>query len=443
MAFRRSNAVEMRRDDAQTRVERAGDAMKRIVICMDGTWQNIAVSERLTNVGQIALDVRPTAPDGKQQLVFYSPGIGAETFLGKAEDRIFKGATGEGAEEQIVAAYLFLSLNFAPGDEIYLFGFSRGAFCCRSLAGLIKACGIIKRDHANRVREAFEIYRMNPRTNPEANAKREAFRAAYAIGPVYDPDQGHDPQQTCAIASMGVFDTVVMRGVIRPNQKFTVDKKYAFHDLMLGSHVLAARQALALDERRSTLRPTFWSNLPALNAARGVDPNAWDAPYQQKWFTGAHGDVGGGQSAELSEVSRKWVKRGAVQAGLHFEGETLDIVPVDGRYRFLDGEVEVFKGFLNVLGFADRSVFPEPIDPSMLPKGMLDQAMKMVKDLMAPRSQVSQQDIARLVHVSALLRAFEEERKPAYAPKSLQPLLKALQDPQVRANFLEAYGAQL
>lgn len=417
--------------------------MKRIVICMDGTWQNIAVSDKLTNVGRIALDTRPMGGDGVQQLVHYSPGIGAETFLGKAQDRIFKGATGEGAEEQIVAAYLFLSLNYTHGDAIYLFGFSRGAFCCRSLAGLIRSCGIIKREHASRVREAFEIYRMNPRKDPEVEKKRKAFREAYAVGPVYDVERGGDQPEACSIAYMGVFDTVVMRGVINPNQKFTVDKKYAFHDLMLGGHVRAARQALALDERRSTLRPTFWSNLPALNIANGFDPNDPEAPYQQKWFAGAHGDVGGGESDELSEVSRKWVKRGAVKAGLHFDGEALEITPVNGRYAFLNGEVEQPKGFLNVLGFADRSAYPEPLDPSLLPVTIMAQATKMMQDLFKPRAQPNEQDIARLVHASALLRAFQEDRNPAYAPKSLQPLLKSLQDPKARAAYLQTYGSQL
>lgn len=417
--------------------------MKRIVICMDGTWQNIAVSQKLTNVGRIALDTRPIGEDGIQQLVHYSPGIGAETFLGKAEDRVLKGATGEGAEEQIVAAYLFLCLNYIPGDKIYLFGFSRGAFCARSLGGLIRAVGIIDRVHASRVREAFEIYRLNVRTNPEAAAKRKEFREKYAIAPVYDPEAQGDQSNATSIAYMGVFDTVVMRGVIQPNQKTTVDKKYAFHDLMLGSHVRAARQALALDERRTTLRPTFWSNLPALNQASGFDPNDPEAPYQQKWFTGAHGDVGGGESDELSEVSRKWIKRGAVKAGLHFDGEGLDIQPVDGAYAFLKGQIEQPKGFLNILGFVDRSVYPEPMDPSLLPASVLARMTQAMQAMFAPKQQPTDVDIARIVHASALLRAFQEGRNPAYAPKSLQPLLAALKDADARSKYLQTYGSQL
>jgi hypothetical protein len=169
----------------------------------------------------------------------------------------------------------------------------------------------------------------------------------------------------------------------------------------------------------------------------GHDPNAETAPYQQKWFTGAHGDVGGGISEELSEVSRKWIKRGAVAAGLNFDGEALDIRPENGAFGFLRGEVEAPSGLLNIFGMADRTLFPEPMDPSDLPSTMAKMVMKTIQDLMQPRKQPSPQDILRLVHASALLRAYEQGRSPAYAPKTLQPLLKALKDPAVQAKVLE------
>lgn len=404
---------------------------------MDGTWQNLATTTKLTNVGRLALDVKPIGDDGVQQLVHYSPGIGAESFLAETEDRIFKGATGQGAEEQIISAYLFLSLNFAMGDHVYLFGFSRGAFCARSLAGLMRACGIIKREHASRVREAFKLYQRNANTDPEAAAARARFREAYAVAPMFEMERKDNPAHACYVSYVGVFDTVVMRGLIRPDGRSTVGKRFAFHDLRLGSHVRAARQALAIDERRQTLRPTYWSNLPALNVMAGYDPNDPEAPYQQKWFTGAHGDVGGGESDELSEVSRKWIKRGAKAAGLDFDGEPLDIAPEAGGFAFLRGQIEEPKGFLNIAGFFDRSLFPEPIDPSALPTTMVGMLMKSATDLMKPREKPSAEDILRLTHGSALLRGFEDGRNPAYAPKTLAPILKALQDAGTRAEVLE------
>jgi len=411
---------------------------KRIVICMDGTWQNLATTTKLTNVGRVALDVKPMGEDGVQQLVHYSPGIGAESFLAETEDRIFKGATGQGAEEQIISAYLFLSLNFAMGDHIYLFGFSRGAFCARSLAGLIRACGIIKREHASRVREAFKLYQRNVNTDAEAAAARAKFREAYAIAPVYEMERGDDNHPHASyISYVGVFDTVVMRGLIKPQSQSTVGKRFAFHDLRLGTHVRAARQALAIDERRQTLRPTYWGNLSALNVMAGFDPNDPEAPYQQKWFTGAHGDVGGGESDELSEVSRKWIKRGAKAAGLDFDGEPLEITPQQGGFAFLQGQIEEPKGFLNIAGFFDRSLFPEPVDPSELPDTMMAMVVKAAQDMFKPKAKPSAEDILRLSHGSALLRAFQEGRNPPYAPKTLQPLLRALEDPELRAKVLE------
>lgn len=410
---------------------------------MDGTWQNIAAGDKLTNVGRIALDVRPVH-ESVQQLVFYSPGIGAETFLGKAEDRIFKGATGEGAEEQIVTAYLFLSLNFTPGDEIFLFGFSRGAFCCRSLAGLIRACGIVRREHADKVREAFEVYRRNVQQDPSAEQRRREFRENYAIAPVYEPKMETDQSLSCSIAYMGVFDTVVMRGVIRPNAKATVHPKYAFHDLKLGDHVKSARQALAVDERRNTLKPTFWSNLEELNRALGRDPQDPEAPYQQKWFTGAHGDVGGGMSDELSEVSRKWVKAGAERAGLSFDGEPLTLSREAEQFVFLRGQIETPKGLLNIGGLADRLAFPEPIDPSEEPATMMGKTMKLLRAPFQPRSEPSAEDLARLVHVSALMRAFAPDLSPRYRPKTLAPLVKALEaDEAARSRFLAKWSEGL
>lgn len=352
---------------------------KRVVICMDGTWQNLAwqakkideitgkAVDRRTNISKIA---QHTLPDdaGVEQIVFYSPGVGARTFVERDKRMKYDGATGEGAEESIIAAYMFLSFNYEPGDEIFMFGFSRGAFCVRSLAGLIGRCGILKRKKTELVRNALELYREAP--TPAVLKKAADFRDEYSAGPVVGIDKvDKDDPKAIRIEFMGVFETVVMRKTIWENILEFVGLKgqaqrYKFHDLNLGPHVCAARHAMALDERRNTLPITPWVNLAKFCEERNFDPHDPNAPYQQKWFVGAHGDVGGGESQQLSAVSRKWVMRGAVAAGLKFD----EPVTPDGSRQdpdFLKGEIEKLRTLL-FLGVETRR-FPNPPDPNARP----------------------------------------------------------------------------
>ena len=120
--------------------------MKRIVSCSDGTWnkpnsrfEGIPVR---SNVQKIFDLIRKKDDSGILQIKYYDEGIGAE---GNLFTRLFDGATGKGIDENILDAYRFVVWNYEPGDEIYLFGFSRGAYTARSLAGLIRKCGIIRK----------------------------------------------------------------------------------------------------------------------------------------------------------------------------------------------------------------------------------------------------------------------------------------------------------
>jgi uncharacterized protein (DUF2235 family) len=389
--------------------------MKRIVICMDGTWQNLAwqtvdydkvtggAVDRRTNVAKIAQQTANADDRGVQQVVFYSPGVGARSFASRDQKTAnYEGATGAGSEESIIAAYLFLSFNYELGDEIYLFGFSRGAFCARSLAGLVRRCGVLKRTETANVRNALDLYRKPP--SPDADAMARDFRQRYSVAAVAGQDGvALDDPGAIRIAYVGVFDTVVMRksvaelaGLAKPSPK------HSFHDLKLGDHVMAARQAVALDERRNALPLTPWSNISDFCSGRGCDPASPDAPYQQKWFAGAHGDVGGGASRELSAVSRKWVMRGAARAGLRFN-ETLRADGDPSSPIFLGGKIERLRS-LTILGFANRLLYPEPPDPT---------------EKAAPRAEpVTLQLLDRLVHVSAVLRLLEVKR---YRPAPLRP----------------------
>jgi len=104
--------------------------MKRIVICCDGTWQRL-YNDSLTNVALTARSVAARDAQGRPQIVYYSAGVGASL----SGVSVWQGMTGADLDDHLLDAYLFLNLNYEPGDEIYLFGFSRGAYTVRSLAG--------------------------------------------------------------------------------------------------------------------------------------------------------------------------------------------------------------------------------------------------------------------------------------------------------------------
>ncbi|WP_395645473.1 DUF2235 domain-containing protein [Terricaulis sp.] len=405
---------------------------KRLVICMDGTWQNLAWQaipeesddvtkrppDRRTNVSKIAQLTLPHASDGTAQLVFYSPGVGARTYSEQDKEMHYAGATGKGADENIIAAYMFLSFNYEPGDEIYLFGFSRGAFCVRSLGGLISRCGIIKRSQTQYVRNAIELYRRPLSDSSDNDAAR--FRKQFSVAPVVGQDGcPMDAPGAISIAYIGVFDTVVMNK--RFHEYFTGQSKAtSFHDLKLGKHVRAARHAMAFDERRKTLPVTPWSNLRDFCAKAGFKATDPEAPYQQKFFAGAHGDCGGGEDRLLSAVSRKWILRGACKMGLELD-EKMQVDGTPDAPEFLNGQIEKFEGgALSILGYRDRICYPETPDPNAPPRMFA---------MFGPRPpEATVEALDEFVHVSAVMR-MRAARDPRYAPKAAKPFQRILTSP--------------
>lgn len=283
--------------------------MKRIVIACDGTWKR-ADAPCPTNVVKLAQAVLPDAPDGTTQLTLHLDGVGAGRGTGalaRGIDRALGGAFGLGLMAVLEDAYRGLVFNHAPGDAIYLFGFSRGAFLARSLAGLIRTAGVIERGAAAAIPEALDLYRRRgPGAGPKDAAAR-AFRARLSGGAA--------PR----IAYLGVWDTVGALGI--PGHlplAARANRGLLFHDTALSKHVQAARHAVAIDERRRVFPPTLWDNLAVLNAG------APGQPYRQCWFPGDHGSVGGGgPSSALSDDAALWVMEGAAAAGLAFDPAAL------------------------------------------------------------------------------------------------------------------------
>jgi uncharacterized protein (DUF2235 family) len=258
---------------------------------------------------------------------------------GNGLDHWLGGALGAGLEAHLYEAYRFLVANYAPGDEIYLFGFSRGAFTARSLAGLVRNAGILSRSHIDQYDNAIALYRRRA-DDPKSTTARE-HRERYAIEP-FTP-----------VHFIGVWDTVGALGI--PHPAFT--RKYEFHDTELSGAVHHAYHALAIDEHRKPYAATLWTNKPKRLYEYPGDGIAQQDALQvieQVWFPGAHSDVGGGYGSRhtpnLSDLTLDWMMTKASSTGLSFDADvcaTNPIRPYDALYQaeLHDSYTNVFRLF--------------------------------------------------------------------------------------------------
>ena len=297
--------------------------MKRLAIFCDGTWNRMSAKEP-TNVLMGAEAVLPTDAAGVQQVTYYDEGVGS-TFLVSRLETVLAGIFGLGLLDKIEAAYRFVVFNYEPGDEIFIFGFSRGAYTARSLAGLIRKCGIIPRTMAGRIGEVIAFYK-DATIDPDSDDAQQFRMERSPLVVLKDQDRdwrklhGADSATTNALPLLGVkyigvWDTVGALGVpqhLLISKLFRMREKYAFYDTKLSSTVRSARHALAVDENRLSFDAAEWDNLDILNEAR----NSTTA-YLQQWFPGGHGSVGGGGDVRgLSNNAFVWVMEGAQLQGL-------------------------------------------------------------------------------------------------------------------------------
>ncbi|CAM4513265.1 DUF2235 domain-containing protein [Nocardia ninae] len=280
--------------------------MKRLVVCCDGTWKAES-SGTVSNIIKIAQTIRFDAPgpagEKIQQWVTYVSGPGARGFLA---DRVMGGAFGLGLQANLSSAYWHLALNWEPGDEIYIFGFSRGAFTARSLASLIDRIGLLTPEAmiGGKYPDALDIYKEVLPLDGEIPERWKKFRR----------DNCH--QEAPKINFLGVFDTVGALGV--PG---VTSLRYKFHDVKLSPSVHCARQALAIDERRRNFEPCLWEVpvVPDVKYRKGFQR------VKQVWFEGAHSDIGGGhKECGLADLTLRWMVREAESVGLAFDRDRLD-----------------------------------------------------------------------------------------------------------------------
>jgi uncharacterized protein (DUF2235 family) len=261
--------------------------VKRIVICADGTW-NLRDQEdergkrRPSNVTKMARAVRPRDRHGIDQIVFYHDGIGT----GGPLDKLTGGAFGDGMEANVRNLYRFIVYNYEPGDELFFFGFSRGAFTVRTLAGFMKWVELIEKDDDFWVPELYACY--EGRSGKDSPAWEKAHKRIAGKRPCPP------------IRMIGVWDTVGALGApgfIGKMASAVRGNKYAYHDVELNDSIHNAYHALAIDERRVPFKPNLWTR-----------PDGWAGRLEQAWFPGVHTNVGGGCTPDgLANVALHWI----------------------------------------------------------------------------------------------------------------------------------------
>ncbi|HJQ59506.1 MAG TPA: DUF2235 domain-containing protein [Vineibacter sp.] len=300
--------------------------MKRIILCADGTWNvrdqldKQTGKRRPTNVTKIARAIRARAPDGVDQIVFYHDGIGTE---GGAVDQMTDGALGSGMEDNIRTLYRFLLYNHRAGDELYFFGFSRGAFTVRSLAGFLNKVGLVEKEHDYFVPDLYDCYEQG--AGPGSAPWQHAFRHI-ATPPSCPP-----------IRMIGVWDTVGALGAPGILGRVVNRGKYKYHDVGLHPTIAHAYHALAIDEARPPFAPDLWTR-----------PQGWTGTLEQAWFAGVHSNVGGSYTPDgLANEPLHWMVEKAEGLGLvvdsdylapfepHFEAKLHDSMSL--KYRLMGG----------------------------------------------------------------------------------------------------------
>jgi hypothetical protein len=215
-----------------------------------------------------------------------------------------------GISDNIKDGYRFLAGNYDEGDEIFIMGFSRGAYSARSLVGMIKNLGILRRENIYIVDQAYKRYRDRSQDWAPRGKKAVEFRKRYS-------------RQNGSVRFLGVFDTVGALGVpFGAVLGWLVDKflDCGFHDTQLSSIVENAYHAVSIDERR----------LPFLPSLMLPHPNHDSSNFEEKWFAGVHSDVGGGyRQSGLSDIPLKWMATKAQQNGLNVDLSRVSETPVN------------------------------------------------------------------------------------------------------------------
>ncbi len=308
---------------------------KKLAVFLDGTWNVVGDN---TNVWRLKSLCSLTSTDGSSQLAYYEKGVNG--FLG--------GAFGKGIDTVITDAYQWLVDNYDPGDDIFIFGFSRGAYTARSLAGCIAKCGLLKSGGALGVTQLYNRYR-----HPNARTLWALLDARQngTLGEVTLEEQLLlKYSMTVHIKLVGVWDTVGDLGI----PWLTIEglmwwSTEGFLTTGLRLPIDHGFHALAIDEHRLAFSPTLWTVRHANTPDPDAPPPRQLTSVEQRWFVGAHANVGGGYASDLlPQIPLRWIMNKASLHGLAFRDDVgLDgnelTAPISDSYReFMYGAYHLF-----------------------------------------------------------------------------------------------------
>ncbi len=344
-------------------------APRKLVVCCDGTWNEPYKIGKPTNVVKMARAILPKDANEVAQLIYYHPGVGTGNVL----DRFIGGTMGVGLAKNVQSAYDFLAANYCEDDKIYLFGFSRGAYTARSIAGLIgQVGGLLRKTDMDLFPFVFEIYRS--REHRAALGTKQADKIEAAIRAVIPAARlgkhcARLVEALCEAYSapvffIGVWDTVGALGVPSGWLRWIGQSRYNFHDTGLSERIRFAYHALAIDERRKSFEPSLWTR----RKGRGSEPGAVTQTLEQVWFAGVHSNVGGSyDDAGLSDIAFLWMVNKAKEAAFSNDGGTYLPLAFDEHY--LDQHTERCMGLLEdsggsmiwkISGLRERAIMAPP-----------------------------------------------------------------------------------
>ena len=310
--------------------------MKRMVLLTDGTWdkEGVAVASNVakldaSNTAVPRPIVKLITEGGTQQLCHYHPGVGTDGDLLK---RVLGGALGFSLKSIVLDVYGFLIDNYQHEDEIYIFGFSRGSYAARALAGLIGASGIQRSRNVDDIELAWKHYRISPAVRngerPPGSADKQTLQRFQRLRA---PDAIYSDR---SIKCVGVWDTVGSYGIptgfgLAPLARIVTWLVLHFHDTYFGDHIDVGLHAVSVDERRRPFVPTFWT-APKSQPPRGH--------VEQTWFAGVHCNIGGGyDDSGLSDYALIWmIARVGALTNLEFDTDAIQAVSKPN----LDGAIQ-------------------------------------------------------------------------------------------------------
>ncbi|MDI4239504.1 DUF2235 domain-containing protein [Bradyrhizobium sp. Arg237L] len=312
---------------------------KRLAIFLDGTWNSV---DSNTNVWRMRALTGTKSADGRPQLVYYS--IGVNGFMG--------GVFGKGLDENIRLAYEWLIENYNEGDEIFIFGFSRGAFTARSLAGLVALEGILKAGSPIGIAELFSRYQKG---NEESIWTLKDKEAAGDANKLTDQERWLlKYSQPTKVKVVGVWDTVGSVGLAAGDIPGISRSKFDYYQTGLFLPIQNGYHALAIDEHRRDFAPTLWTVRHRKESGIAGPPPRALSNVEQRWFVGAHANVGGGYETDLlAQAPLHWMMAKAQAHGLSFRSEVIfdgDAVKariIDSYHSFVEGAYSIVSSPLN------------------------------------------------------------------------------------------------